>query len=386
MSGSGATSEPLISIVIPTRERAAKLPFTLKTVLSQGGDDFEVVVSDNASQDATRSVVAGITDARLRYVNTGRRLSVSDSFEFAIQHSCGRYLLIIGDDDGLVPDAIATLRVLVGRELAPIIYWDPPVYHWPTSNSGPRLVYYPGRSSTRVVSLGEMTRFSFRWGGLRYQRLPLLYHALVRRELLEKIRERTGRILHSTLPDVFLAFALPVFSDTALFTGKPLSVYGVSEPPLRSKRMENDGGAFARKIRRFVEEYGDYCLHPTLYPGVPFWVNMIPDTMLIARDLFPEYYHERPLDYDAMWAFLWRYWRFESVFGIAAKAAQIRAYHPFHVGRYFFFVAANALSEVRMAARRLLRSDPATSPVERWPDDIAEFVIRVHDLEQQRVA
>ncbi|HXM76782.1 MAG TPA: glycosyltransferase, partial [Thermoanaerobaculia bacterium] len=57
--------EPLISVVIPTRERAAKLRYTLQTVLSQPGDDFEVVVSDNASEDATAETVSSFRDSRL---------------------------------------------------------------------------------------------------------------------------------------------------------------------------------------------------------------------------------------------------------------------------------------------------------------------------------
>jgi hypothetical protein len=168
--------------------------------------------------------------------------------------------------------------------------------------------------------------------------------------------------------------------------GRALTTYGTSALPAAPQRIDQAENAFAEKIRRFAAEYGEYQLHPSLFPGVPFWVNMIPDAMLVARDLFPDYYRTRPFDYDAMWAFLRRYWRFEGALRIAALARQIRSYHPFHPSRYFFFVAANALSEVRMAARRGFRSDPATSPLHRWPDDIAEFVIRIHDLERQEAA
>lgn len=387
MSGPTPSAEPLISIVIPTRERAAKLEYTLKTVMSQPGDRFEVIVSDNASEDETRAVVEKFeNDTRLRYVNTGRRLSMCDNWEFAVGQARGRYVMVIGDDDALGVDAYATWMTLIEREPSAIYYWDPHIYHWPVGERGARLVYYSKPSSTRIVRLGDLTRFSFRWGGLRYQRLPLLYHSLVHRDLLERIRRQAGRVFHSTQPDVFLAFALPVFTETALRVGRALTTYGASEYPTPAEPSSQARDAFAEKVRRFVAEYGDYQLHPTLFPGVPFWVNMIPDAMLVARDLFPDYYRSRPFDYDAMWAFLRRYWRFDSVFGIAARRREIRAYHPFHVGRYLFFAAANSLSEVRMAARRVVRPDPAANPIERWPDDIAQFVIRVHAMEEQRVA
>lgn len=387
MSGTAPPSEPLISIVIPTRERSTKLQYTLKTVLSQPGDGFEVIVSDNASEDDTRAVVEKVSgDPRLRYVHTGRRLSMCDSWEFAVGQARGRYVTVIGDDDALAVDAWPAWRRLIESGQSSIYYWDPHIYHWPVAGEGGRLVYFSRPSPTRLVKLGELTRFSFRWGGLRYQRLPLLYHSLVRRDLLDRIRQRTGRVFHSTQPDVFLGFVLPVFAETALRVGRALTAYGASEYPAAARRSDRAADAFAEKVRRFVAEYGDYRLHPSLFPGVPFFINMIPDAMLVARDLFPEYYRSRPFDYDAMWAFLRRYWRFESILGILTRAGQIRAYHPFHAGRYLFFVAVNALSDARIAARRLLRPDPAASSIARWPDDIAEFVIRVRDLEQKRVA
>src|ERR1039458_10222772 len=96
-------AKPLISVVIPTRERAQTLLFTLQTVLNQASRNFEVIVSDNFSQDPTRTVVQSFADARLRYFNTGRRLSMCDNWDFAFEHVCGEYTIFIGDDDAILP-------------------------------------------------------------------------------------------------------------------------------------------------------------------------------------------------------------------------------------------------------------------------------------------
>lgn len=376
MSGPTPSAEPLISIVIPTRERAAKLEYTLKTVMSQPGDRFEVIVSDNASEDETRAVVEKFeNDTRLRYVNTGRRLSMCDNWEFAVGQVRGRYVTVVGDDDALAQGAIPELEGLIRTNPSGIYFWDPHVYQWPGQRHGASLLYRAPASPNRKVDLGDLTRYAFRWGGLGYQRLPLLYHCLVSREILERIRLRIGRLFHSTQPDVFMAFTLPAFCETALRIGESLSVYGNSEKRVYGRQaLADPRTALGNKIRRFVQEYGEYKLHPTLYPGVPFWVNMIPDAMLVARDFFPDYYRDRPFDYDAMWAFLWRYWRFDSMFGIASRRREIRAYHPFHVGRYAIFLTLHLLSEGRMALRRLFRIGPARHAKEPCPDNIAELV------------
>jgi hypothetical protein len=101
---------------------------------------------------------------------------------------------------------------------------------------------------------------------------------------------------------------------------------------------------------------------------------MIPDAMLVARDLFPDYYRERPFDYDAMWAFLWRYWRFETVLGILRRRRDIQRSHPFHPVRFLGFVAAHALSEARIAARRRAGIGPSRHRGQEVPGNIEDFV------------
>ncbi|WP_060949733.1 glycosyltransferase [Streptomyces hygroscopicus] len=68
----GATSDvPLLSIVIPTYNRAALLDRTLSTLARQTAapETFEVVVSDDGSNDTTRDVVRSYEDRlRMRYV------------------------------------------------------------------------------------------------------------------------------------------------------------------------------------------------------------------------------------------------------------------------------------------------------------------------------
>ena len=79
---------PLLSLIIPTRERAETLAFTLATALEQQSRDYEIIVSDNASADHTKAVVDKLDDARIHYFNTGQRLSMCGNYEFALER-CG---------------------------------------------------------------------------------------------------------------------------------------------------------------------------------------------------------------------------------------------------------------------------------------------------------
>ena len=70
-----------VSVVIPTRERHDTLYHCLRTVVDQDVDDLEIVVSDNASSSDTRDVVESFRSPRMKYVNTGQRLSMTHNFE-----------------------------------------------------------------------------------------------------------------------------------------------------------------------------------------------------------------------------------------------------------------------------------------------------------------
>src|SRR5580698_8719580 len=91
------------SVIIPTRERAASLRHSLSTCLDQNFDDYEVVVSDNGSSPATRRVVDEAGSTKVQYFRTPRALSLASSWDFAVSHARGEYVLLIGDDDGLLP-------------------------------------------------------------------------------------------------------------------------------------------------------------------------------------------------------------------------------------------------------------------------------------------
>jgi len=72
------------NVIIPTRERADVLVHCLRTVVAQDYENLEIIVSDNHSSDNTWEVVESFGDKRIRYINTGRRLSMSSNWEYAL--------------------------------------------------------------------------------------------------------------------------------------------------------------------------------------------------------------------------------------------------------------------------------------------------------------
>lgn len=383
--------KPLITLVIPTRERADTLKFTLETALDQENDDFQIVVSDNFSQDNTKEVVEGFSDSRITYVNTGKRLSMCDNWDFALQHVRGEYVIYIGDDDGLMPSAINKLVATIKNRPSPIYYWQCHEYFWPIEENPPIVVSIIPVRSPYEVDLHRLVRFSLRWGGLRGHLLPSVYHAAVSLCLLKKIRKRTGRVFHSQAPDLFTAYALPVLSDRAVNVGEALTVNGRSGKSNSGIAIAKEGNA---NWQRFLHEYGSYQFNPTLFPGAPYVLNLAQDSVLVAMDLFPEFYRATRFNYEAMWARMLRIVRadhtlgttgkkFDSVFGLIRKRRQIRVYHPFRVSHFLFYSLINTLLELRALLRRNIWKKRIDQSVKDCPKDIRGFVQWAEQLQMQ---
>jgi glycosyltransferase involved in cell wall biosynthesis len=99
-------AEPIITIAVPTYNRARLLEATLASVAAQDFTDFRAVILDNASTDHTESVAESFTDARFEYEKSPSNIGFFRNFNRAIEVNRSRYLAIVQDDDILRPGFI----------------------------------------------------------------------------------------------------------------------------------------------------------------------------------------------------------------------------------------------------------------------------------------
>ena len=111
---------PLISVCIPTRNRCDYLRDLLACLSLQAAPWLEVVVSDNASTDATGRVVAEFQGAglNLRYERHGENIGLGRNVASLPRISTGDYLWFIGDDDVFEEGALAQVAQVL-RETRP---------------------------------------------------------------------------------------------------------------------------------------------------------------------------------------------------------------------------------------------------------------------------
>ena len=112
LSGPG----PLITIGIPTYNRAALVKACVLSALAQSYPNIEVLVSDNASTDDTLAVLQSVNDKRLRVLANTENIGAVGNFNTCVQEARGEYLVLASDDNVLDPAFLEKCVRLVRME------------------------------------------------------------------------------------------------------------------------------------------------------------------------------------------------------------------------------------------------------------------------------
>lgn len=229
---------PLLSVAIPTHNRARYAVHAIQSVLSQGDERLELVVSDTSTDGELARWVAqhpAGRDPRLNYFQPAQRLDMTGNHNAAIAACRGEFLCLIGDDDtiaGTLLEAADWARDHGIDLIAPNVVAN---YVWPDFRSryfgaghASRLYFARQMGGGRLCNAQDALALALREAAQGTDGLPKLYHGLVRRALMERVRERSGQYFHGSSPDVSGAIGLAVCGGRFLIVDFPLSIPGAS--------------------------------------------------------------------------------------------------------------------------------------------------------------
>lgn len=90
---------PLVSVSMPTYNRAHLLRRPIQSILNQTFTDFELIIVDDGSTDDTKSLVDSFHDSRIRYIRHETNKGLYPSRNTGVKHSVGTYLAFQDSDD-----------------------------------------------------------------------------------------------------------------------------------------------------------------------------------------------------------------------------------------------------------------------------------------------
>jgi glycosyltransferase involved in cell wall biosynthesis len=99
---------PTFSVVVAAYNAARTLPASIRSVLAQTRDDFEILVVDDGSTDGTARAVAGIQDDRIVYIRQENR-GPAAARNAGIQRASGEFVSVLDSDDLWLPTYLETM-------------------------------------------------------------------------------------------------------------------------------------------------------------------------------------------------------------------------------------------------------------------------------------
>lgn len=112
-----------VSVVIPTYNRASSLERSVTSVLRQSRSPLEVIVVDDASTDATESLVTGLGDRRVRYLRHEANRGGSAARNTGIDAARGDWIAFQDSDDVWLPEKLELqLEALEAHAGAGVVY------------------------------------------------------------------------------------------------------------------------------------------------------------------------------------------------------------------------------------------------------------------------
>lgn len=227
----------ILSVIVPTKNREIYANKTIRQIMQTCGNAVEVVVQDNGTSDTLEKLLEDIKDRRnLIYHHTYEVLSFVDNFNQALQLATGEYVIIIGDDDGVTSEL---LKIAMWAKKNNIDIIKPNlniIYFWPGSKVFPEekdMGTLKISSSTQKISyssasleVNKLLKNSCQ-DYLKYD-LVKIYHGLVKRDLVGRIKEKTGRYIGGLSPDIYLSVSLSLVADKPVVSvDVPLTISGI---------------------------------------------------------------------------------------------------------------------------------------------------------------
>ncbi|NLK73092.1 MAG: glycosyltransferase family 2 protein [Clostridiales bacterium] len=284
-----APAECKFSIVIPVRNSASTLKYTLDTCLEQYGiasEDYEIVISDNSSAGnfEVYNLVHELQNPRIRYYKTNREFPLNRSFEYAFLRARGEFIFSIGADDAVLPWGLRMINDAL-KELPDddLLAWDRGFFIWPgmenPAQSGQFNIPRNYRKDNIEIKKFNCLQFLLQLlvdPDILYS-APMLYiNSGFKRGYIKQLLSKTGCLWDGFSQDIYMGIVNLSINDTIPCLNAPITIAG----------MANDScGASYNKGEESVKQLALKVNHTRQWIGFGAAVISGKDRSMLATDL-----------------------------------------------------------------------------------------------------
>jgi hypothetical protein len=270
---------PLLSIVVPTKNRYETLIPLVSSIKKWKADNFELIIQDNSDTQSDSLVNFIANDKRINYVHISKSLSAIENCDSAVKRAVGRYVCFLGDDDGIVESIMQIIPTLEEHNIESVSF-KRGVYFWPKfqmnlygEKFGATLFLPRFSGKYEKIDVLKELNMVLNIGSQEFRRLPRLYHGLVRRDVLERVLKTTGSFFPGSVPDMSNSIALSSIITNHIVIDTPFTITGSSPKSMSAKgaKKEHHGSIQGEKtlpadaLQNWNEKIPKYWSAPTIW-------------------------------------------------------------------------------------------------------------------------
>lgn len=225
---------PLLSIVVPTKNRYTYLFELIRLLKSFNRTDFELVIQDNSTDNSEFFKYVKLEDYPfINYFYQKDPLSQSGNSDLSIIHSNGEYICFIGDDDGVTRHIFDAVKWMKDNNYT-ILKSALSVYKWPSYISpkhydvGGSYHFNDFTYTYRVVNCKDMLERLLKAGMNTLGYMPKVYNGIVKKSVLDRIYTKFNTYFPGPSPDMANAVSLAIEEKEYVYVDFPIIIAGHS--------------------------------------------------------------------------------------------------------------------------------------------------------------
>jgi len=283
---------PRFTVIIPQKNRAEYLRYTLLSCMNQDYPNYEIIVSDDCSSDNSVEMIKELQlrDSRITLYAHSNHLGMRDNFEFALSKVKPGYVLALGGDDGLAPNSIHRMYEILKLTNKKLLAWNPAGYLY-SGIPGKDIFNVKRCKNSRVQIIKSSDYLNKIAKSFFYcsDDSPMFYvKGVVSTEIVDIVKSRTPDhcFYYCPTPDGFSGVVLAGEVEDYAYTNEPLSLVG-SSPKSQGKNYHRTDEKSREEAQQFFNDNIRRSMHRELasQPYSPLVTLMTADYLLTARDL-----------------------------------------------------------------------------------------------------
>lgn len=113
---------PLLSIVMPTYNRAKVIQHAIRSIIDQTVEDWELIIVDDGSTDNTEEVITSFADPRIKYFKLEHSGNISYVRNRGNEKATADYIVVQDSDDMSFPDRLEEIYRTFKETDADVVY------------------------------------------------------------------------------------------------------------------------------------------------------------------------------------------------------------------------------------------------------------------------